>query len=135
MSGHHTLSRPATLAKGRWIDDWTPEDRNFWDSGGSTIARRKPIFSIFPEHIGFAVWTLWSVLVLFLGPAYGVDPAGKSILTAFLIRPGATSTTAHKVVSRPRSRSGRGPPVPAGSKTAGPRPRSCKAGQAWCHRK
>jgi len=24
-----------------------------------------------------SVWTMWSVLVLFLGPAYHVDPAGK----------------------------------------------------------
>ncbi|CNG11049.1 nitrate/nitrite transporter [Mycobacterium tuberculosis] len=28
------------------------------------------------------MWTLWSVLVLFLGPAYGIDPAGKFTLTA-----------------------------------------------------
>src|SRR6185295_14072469 len=34
------------------------------------------------EHIGFSVWSLWSVLVLFLGPAYGIDPAGKFLLTA-----------------------------------------------------
>ena len=46
------------------------------------IARRNLIFSIFSEHIGFSVWTLWSVLVLFLGPAYGIDPAGKFLLTA-----------------------------------------------------
>jgi len=77
-----TLSRPATLVKGHWIDDWQPEDPNFWNSGGSAIARRNLIFSIFSEHIGFSVWTLWSVLVLFLGPAYGVDPAGKFLLTA-----------------------------------------------------
>jgi NNP family nitrate/nitrite transporter-like MFS transporter len=28
------------------------------------------------------VWSLWSVMVLFLGPAYGIDPAGKFLLTA-----------------------------------------------------
>jgi NNP family nitrate/nitrite transporter-like MFS transporter len=77
-----TLSRPATLVKGHWIDDWRPEDPAFWNEGGSAIARRNLIFSIFSEHIGFSVWTLWSVLVLFLGPAYGVDPAGKFLLTA-----------------------------------------------------
>jgi NNP family nitrate/nitrite transporter-like MFS transporter len=77
-----TLSRPAALVKGHWIDDWQPEDRAFWDTGGSAIARRNLIFSIFSEHIGFSVWTLWSVLVLFLGPAYGIDPAGKFLLTA-----------------------------------------------------
>jgi NNP family nitrate/nitrite transporter-like MFS transporter len=67
---------------GRWIEDWRPEDETFWNSVGSAVARRNLIFSIFSEHIGFSVWTMWSVLVLFLGPAYGIDPAGKFVLTA-----------------------------------------------------
>jgi len=68
--------------RGRWIDDWRPEDPTFWRGGGAAIARRNLIFSIFAEHVGFSVWTMWSVLVLFLGPAYGIDPAGKFLLTA-----------------------------------------------------
>ena len=74
--------RPLTRLKGHWIDDWRPEEPAFWENGGATVARRNLIFSIFSEHIGFSVWTLWSVLVLFLGPAYGIDPAGKFVLTA-----------------------------------------------------
>jgi NNP family nitrate/nitrite transporter-like MFS transporter len=66
----------------RWIDDWRPEDPVFWRNGGAQIARRNLLFSIFAEHIGFSVWTMWSVLVLFLGPQYGIDPAGKFLLTA-----------------------------------------------------
>ena len=76
-----TLERPISV-RGHWIDDWRPEDREFWDTTGAPIARRNLIFSIFSEHIGFSVWTMWSVLVLFLGPAYGIDPAGKFLLTA-----------------------------------------------------
>ncbi len=34
------------------------------------------------EHIGFSIWSLWSVIVLFMGPEYGVDAAGKFVLTA-----------------------------------------------------
>jgi NNP family nitrate/nitrite transporter-like MFS transporter len=68
--------------RGRWIDDWRPEDPAFWDRTGAAVARRNLIFSIFSEHIGFSVWTMWSVLVLFLGPEYGIDPAGKFLLTA-----------------------------------------------------
>jgi NNP family nitrate/nitrite transporter-like MFS transporter len=68
--------------RGRWIDDWRPNDAAFWARTGARIARRNLIFSIFAEHIGFSVWTLWSVLVLFLGPAYHIDPAGKFALTA-----------------------------------------------------
>jgi NNP family nitrate/nitrite transporter-like MFS transporter len=70
------------IARGRWIHDWRPDDEDFWARGGARIARRNLIFSIFSEHIGFSVWTLWSVLVLFMGPAYGIDPAGKFLLTA-----------------------------------------------------
>ncbi|MFG2247480.1 nitrate/nitrite transporter [Spirillospora sp. NPDC048823] len=68
--------------KGRRIDDWRPEDPAFWTAGGARIARRNLVLSILTEHIGFSVWTLWSVLVLFLGPAYGIDAAGKFTLTA-----------------------------------------------------
>ncbi|MBG6105883.1 MULTISPECIES: NarK/NasA family nitrate transporter [Micromonospora] len=73
--------RSLTL-RGHWIDDWRPEDPIFWERRGSRIARRNLIFSIFSEHIGFSIWTMWSVLVLFLGPQYGIDPAGKFLLTA-----------------------------------------------------
>ncbi|GIE78225.1 MFS transporter [Actinoplanes philippinensis] len=75
--------RPAAKTlKGHWIDEWRPEDPAFWDNGGKQIAKRNLIFSIFSEHIGFSVWSLWSVMVLFLGPAYGFDPAQKFLLTA-----------------------------------------------------
>lgn len=75
--------RPAaTSLTGHWIDEWQPEDQAFWDNGGKNIAKRNLIFSILSEHIGFSVWSLWSVMVLFLGPAYGFDPAQKFLLTA-----------------------------------------------------
>jgi NNP family nitrate/nitrite transporter-like MFS transporter len=77
-----TLERPALTVRGHWIDDWRPEDPIFWERDGARIAKRNLIFSIFSEHIGFSVWTMWSVLVLFLGPQYGIDPAGKFLLTA-----------------------------------------------------
>ena len=74
--------RPPAALGGRWIDDWRPEDPDFWASKGKAIARRNLIFSVTSEHIGFSVWSLWSVLVLFLGPDYGFDPAQKFLLTA-----------------------------------------------------
>ncbi|HEX6469289.1 MAG TPA: nitrate/nitrite transporter [Streptosporangiaceae bacterium] len=73
---------PLAGLRGRWIADWRPDDAEFWANGGARVARRNLAFSILSEHIGFSVWTLWSVLVLFMGPAYGVDPAGKFLLTA-----------------------------------------------------
>jgi NNP family nitrate/nitrite transporter-like MFS transporter len=67
---------------GRWIDTWEPEDQQFWDNGGRKIASRNLWFSIFAEHLGFSIWTLWSVMVLFMGPQYGLSAADKFLLVS-----------------------------------------------------
>jgi NNP family nitrate/nitrite transporter-like MFS transporter len=70
-----TTETPTTEPKavirrpGRWIDDWHPDDETFWESTGKRIARTNLIFSIFAEHLGFAMWVLWSVVVLNLANA------------------------------------------------------------------
>ncbi|MFI8998911.1 nitrate/nitrite transporter [Streptomyces sp. NPDC053542] len=66
----------------RWIEEWDPEDEAFWERKGERIARRNLWFSVLSEHIGFSVWSLWSVMVLFMGPEYGLDPADKFFLVA-----------------------------------------------------
>jgi NNP family nitrate/nitrite transporter-like MFS transporter len=45
-----------------WISEWNPEDENFWNAKGKTIARRNLIWSIVAEHIGFSVWLIWSIV-------------------------------------------------------------------------
>ncbi len=77
------VAAPPTVSapRPRWIDDWRPEDRAFWAATGERVARRNLAFSIFSEHIGFCVWSMWSAFVLFLGPEYGLDPAQKFLLT------------------------------------------------------
>jgi NNP family nitrate/nitrite transporter-like MFS transporter len=80
-----TTRTPAAARRrlgGHWIEEWRPEDGVFWETTGRGVAKRNLIFSVLTEHIGFSVWSLWSVLVLFLGPNYGFDPAQKFLLTA-----------------------------------------------------
>jgi NNP family nitrate/nitrite transporter-like MFS transporter len=85
-----TTLAPSRARRGRrWIDGWRPEDPEFWAATGKHVARRNLIFSVTSEHIGFSVWSLWSVLVLFLGPDYGFDPAQKFLLTALPTLAGA----------------------------------------------
>jgi NNP family nitrate/nitrite transporter-like MFS transporter len=75
-----------------WIQRWDPEDETFWSrEGGEKVARRNLAFSILSEHIGFSIWTLWSVMVLFMGPEYGIDPAGKFFLVSMATLVGAVA--------------------------------------------
>ncbi|MFJ4928833.1 nitrate/nitrite transporter [Streptomyces sp. NPDC088736] len=80
---------PARNRGGRWIEEWDPEDETFWREKGARIARRNLLLSVLCEHIGFSVWTLWSVMVLFMGPEYGLTPADKFLLTSVVTLVGA----------------------------------------------
>jgi NNP family nitrate/nitrite transporter-like MFS transporter len=50
--------------RGRWIDDWDPDDERFWETEGRRIARKNLIFSIFSEHLGFSIWVIWTIIVI-----------------------------------------------------------------------
>jgi NNP family nitrate/nitrite transporter-like MFS transporter len=77
-TGKQTAPPQARRQPGRWLEAWNPEDAGFWARAGARVARRNLVFSIFSEHIGFSVWSLWSVFVLFLTPAYGISPDPKT---------------------------------------------------------
>ncbi|MFF5143517.1 nitrate/nitrite transporter [Streptomyces sp. NPDC013157] len=83
------MTAPAPTSRSRWIQEWDPEDETFWKETGEKIARRNLFFSVLSEHIGFSIWTLWSVLVLFMGPEYGLTPADKFLLTSMVTLVGA----------------------------------------------
>ncbi|MFD8721657.1 nitrate/nitrite transporter [Streptomyces sp. NPDC059629] len=83
------MTAPAPTSRSRWIKEWDPEDETFWKQTGEKVARRNLYFSVFSEHIGFSIWTLWSVLVLFMGPEYGLTPADKFLLTSMVTLVGA----------------------------------------------
>ncbi|MGV9411892.1 nitrate/nitrite transporter [Nocardia sp. NPDC003693] len=72
-----------TLTRNRDIEHWDAEDIDAWEAGGKDIARRNLIWSVFAEHVGFSVWTIWSVMVLFMpAETFGIDTAGKFFLGA-----------------------------------------------------
>lgn len=50
-----------------WISDWRPDDPGFWQDRGRKVARRNLVFSIFAEHLGFTLWTVWSIVAVQLG--------------------------------------------------------------------
>jgi NNP family nitrate/nitrite transporter-like MFS transporter len=64
-----TPTTPAARRGGRWIDHWDPDNEEFWASTGRRVARKNLFFSIFAEHFGFAIWVLWSVVVINLANA------------------------------------------------------------------
>ncbi|MEW2613724.1 nitrate/nitrite transporter [Streptomyces sp. NPDC047880] len=88
MTGPGTAPAPPSKG-GRWIQHWDPENETFWKETGEKVARRNLYFSVLSEHIGFSIWTLWSVLVLFMGPEYGLTPADKFMLTSMVTLVGA----------------------------------------------
>ncbi|MDP9820962.1 MFS transporter [Nocardioides massiliensis] len=63
---------------GRWIDDWRPEDPEFWERTGRQVARRNLAWSIFAEHLGFSAWLIWSVSSAFL-LAQGFDFSAQQL--------------------------------------------------------
>jgi NNP family nitrate/nitrite transporter-like MFS transporter len=60
---------PASSRRGRWIDDWDPEDETFWETHGKKIAKKNLALSIFAENIGFSIWVLWTIVVINLANA------------------------------------------------------------------
>ena len=66
----------------RWIDDWRPEEPEFWETTGRRVARRNLAWSIFAEHLGFSVWLIWSVSAAMLGASFGYTPQQLFFLVA-----------------------------------------------------
>lgn len=56
----------------RVLEDWRPEDPEFWATKGRRIARRNLWISIPALLLAFAVWMVWSMVVVRL-PAIGFD--------------------------------------------------------------
>ena len=83
MATSDTIPKTRTRTRTHHIADWDAEDVPAWLAGGKKIARRNLIWSIVAEHIGFSVWSIWSVMVLFMPTSvYHIDAADKFFLVA-----------------------------------------------------
>ncbi len=49
---------------GRWLLGWRPDDETLWAQSGRRIALRNLLFSMPPLLLSFAVWMVWSVVVV-----------------------------------------------------------------------
>lgn len=76
---------------GTVIHDWRPEDETFWEQGGSKVAARNLWISIPALLLAFAVWVIWSVIVVRMPDAgFSFDAAQLSWLLALPALSGAT---------------------------------------------
>ena len=85
---------------GRWLRGWRPDDEKFWQVTGRAIAMRNLIFSMPPLLLSFAVWIVWSAVVIelprigfkfttseqfWLVAAPGISGAALRLLYAFVV--------------------------------------------------
>jgi NNP family nitrate/nitrite transporter-like MFS transporter len=61
LGGVILAGKPTT--EGAVLTDWRPEDREFWQQKGRSIAQRNLWISIPALLLSFAVWMVWSVVV------------------------------------------------------------------------
>ena len=84
----------------RWLTDWRPDDDAFWQQQGRRIALRNLILSMPPLFLSFAVWMVWSVVVVelpkigfqfttsqlfWLAAAPGISGAALRLAYAFVV--------------------------------------------------
>ncbi len=52
------------LGRKVWLTDWRPEEKEFWNSTGRAVANRNLWISMPALLLSFAVWVVWSVVVV-----------------------------------------------------------------------
>ena len=71
------------MGRNHHITEWNPEDTAAWESGNNTIARRNLLCTVAGDHVAFSIWSLWSVMALFMpASVYGFSAGDKLLLGA-----------------------------------------------------
>ena len=78
------------MGRNHRITDWNPEDTAVWEGGNKKIARRNLLCTMAGDHVAFSIWTLWSVMALFMpASVYGFSAGDKLLLGAVATLVGA----------------------------------------------
>jgi MFS transporter, NNP family, nitrate/nitrite transporter len=71
------------MGRNHRITDWNPEDTTVWEAGNKKIARRNLLCTVAGDHVAFSIWSLWSVMALFMpASVYGFSAGDKLLLGA-----------------------------------------------------
>ncbi|OMC55994.1 MFS transporter [Mycobacterium sp. IS-836] len=71
------------MGRSHRITDWDPEDTAAWEAGDNKIARRNLLCTMAGDHAAFSIWSLWSVMALFMpASVYGFSAGDKLLLGA-----------------------------------------------------
>jgi NNP family nitrate/nitrite transporter-like MFS transporter len=71
------------MGRNHRITDWNPEDTAAWVAGDNKIARRNLLCTMAGDHVAFSIWSLWSVMALFMPMSvYGFSASDKLLLSA-----------------------------------------------------
>jgi NNP family nitrate/nitrite transporter-like MFS transporter len=71
------------MGRNHRITDWNPEDAAAWEAGNKDIARRNLLCTVAGDHVAFSIWSLWSVMALFMpASVYGFSAGDKLLLAA-----------------------------------------------------
>lgn len=74
-----------------YLDDWCPEDENYWNKKGKYIANRNLIVSIPCLLLAFSVWFIWSAVAVNLN-SIGFNFTTEQLFTLAAV-PGLTGAT------------------------------------------
>lgn len=71
------------MGRNHRIAEWNPEDTAAWQAGNDKIARRNLLCTVAGDHAAFSIWSLWSVMTLFMpASVYGFNASDKLLLGA-----------------------------------------------------
>lgn len=76
-----SAQRISSTGRNLRLTDWNPEDCAAWEGGNNRIARRNLLCTVAGDHVAFSIWSLWSVMALFMpASVYGFSTGDKLLL-------------------------------------------------------